>query len=128
MPSRSFRSRWRRPSMLYSNDRCVEEGSFGSCPLISSRTVAQSSADRAIGPSLSIVNESAIAPVRGTRPYVGRSPVTLQKAAGTVIEPHVSDPIANPTSPSPTAAPEPLLDPPAQRDSSNGHLHVPVME
>src|SRR3954462_12730927 len=106
--------------MQYSNDRCVDDGSFGSCPLISSRIVAQSSAERAIGPSLSIVNDSAIAPVRGTRPYVGRRPLTVQNAAGTVIDPHVSDPIAKPTSPSPPAAPEPLLDPPAQREVSNG--------
>src|SRR3954468_1821666 len=92
------------------------------------KIAAQSSAVRAIGPILSIVKHSAIAPVRGTRPYVGRNPLTLQNAAGTVIDPHVSVPMAKPTMPSPTAAPAPLLDPPAQRDTSNGHLHGPVID
>ena len=60
---------------------------------------------RASGPSLSSVQQSAIAPCRLTRPYVGRSPVTPQKAAGERIEPQVSEPIANGTRPAATAAP-----------------------
>src|SRR5881628_1181174 len=85
-----------------------------SAPAIASRTAAQSSAVRAIGPSLSSVHESAIAPLRETRPYVGRSPVTPQYADGVPIEPDVSEPIAKGTRPAPTAEPDPLDDPPDQ--------------
>src|ERR1700760_4599554 len=66
---------------------------------------------RAIGPNLSQVQLRVIAPVRGTRPNVGRSPVTPQRILGEIIEPCVSLPIANPTSPAATAAPGPALDP-----------------
>src|SRR5438445_2586634 len=95
-------------------------GSAASGPAIASRTSAQSSAVRAIGPSLSSVHESAIAPLRETSPYVGRSPVTPQYADGVPIEPDVSEPIANGTSPAPTAAPEPLDDPPDQCSMFHG--------
>jgi len=40
-----------------------------------------SSTPRVIGPNLSSDQHSVIAPVRGTRPYVGRSPVTPQAHA-----------------------------------------------
>src|SRR2546421_9050806 len=88
--------------------------SAASAPAIASSTAAQSSAVRAIGPSLSSVHERAIAPLRETRPYVGRRPVTPQYADGVPIEPDVSEPIANGTRPAPTAEPEPLDDPPDQ--------------
>src|SRR5260370_9030616 len=92
---------------------CVTaEGSNGSGPAIVARTKAQSAAVRASGPSLSMVQESAIAPWRLTRPYVGLRPVTPQYAAGVRIEPDVSEPIANATSPAATAAPAPHLEPP----------------
>src|SRR5438477_11033095 len=94
--------------------------SAASAPAIASSTAAQSSAVRAIGPSLSSVHESAIAPLRDTSPYVGRSPVTPQYADGVPIEPDVSEPIANGTSPAPTAAPEPLDDPPDQCSMFHG--------
>src|SRR6266576_1191164 len=81
-----------------------------SAPAIASSTAAQSSAVRAIGPSLSSVHERAIAPFRETRPYVGRRPVTPQYADGVPIEPDVSEPIAKGTRPAPTAEPEPLED------------------
>ena len=68
-------------------------------PAMAASTSPQSSAVRASGPSLSIVQLSAIAPWRLTRPKVGRSPVTPQNAAGYWIEPHVSEPMANGTSP-----------------------------
>ena len=45
---------------------------------------------------------------------MGRSPVTPEYAAGVTIEPDVSDPIANGTSPAATAAPGPLEEPPLQ--------------
>src|SRR5258708_11211939 len=94
---------------------CVTaEGSNGSGPAIVARTKAQSAAVRASGPSLSMVQASAIAPWRLTRPYVGRRPVTPQYAAGVRIEPDVSEPIAHRTSPAATAAPGPELEPPLQ--------------
>src|ERR1700687_3450946 len=85
--------------------------SFPSGPWMASSTSAQSSTLRQIGPSLSIVHESATAPVRGTRPNVGRSPVVPQRVDGDEMEPSVSLPIANPTSPA--AAPDagPAEDP-----------------
>ncbi len=54
---------------------------------------------------------SAMAPVRLTRPYVGRSPVTPQREAGETIEPQVSLPIANGTRPAETALAEPADEP-----------------
>ncbi len=92
----------------------TDVGSPASRPAIAESTRPQSSAERAIGPSLSSVHDSAIAPRRDTRPYVGRRPVTPQNAAGVRIEPDVSEPIANGTRPAATAAPGPLELPPLQ--------------
>src|SRR6185437_3916080 len=64
-----------------------------------------------MGPSLSIVHESAIAPVRGTRPNVGRSPVVPQRVDGEEIEPSVSEPIANATHPAAVADAGPADEP-----------------
>src|SRR5216117_3909626 len=94
--------------------------SAASAPAIASSTAAQSSAVRAIGPSLSSVHDSAMAPFLETSPYVGRSPVTPQYAEGVPIEPDVSEPIAKGTRPAPTAAPDPLDDPPDQRSVFQG--------
>src|SRR5664279_3949558 len=76
--------------------------------------MAQSSTARQIGPNLSIVHESAIAPVRGTRPNEGRSPVQPQRVEGDAIEPKVSEPIVNATHPAAVAEAGPAelpLDP-----------------
>src|SRR5438093_3744462 len=89
-------------------------------PAIASNTTAQSAALRAIGPILSSVHDSAIAPCRLTSPYVGRRPVTPQYADGVPIEPEVSDPSAYATRPPATAAPEPLDGPPAHRSTFHG--------
>src|SRR2546423_14279713 len=70
-------------------------GSFSSSPRSSPRTVLQSAAERHIGPSLSSVQQSAIAPWRLSAPYVGRSPVTPQNDDGVRIEPDGSLPMAN---------------------------------
>src|SRR2546423_15619511 len=70
---------------------------------MASSTRAQSSALRQMGPSLSIVHESAMAPVRGTRPKVGRRPVTPLTVEGEEMEPSVSLPMAKPTSPAAVA-------------------------
>ena len=56
---------------------------------------------------------------------MGRSPVTPQNAAGQVMEPHVSEPIAKGTSPAATAEPAPDDEPPAQRARSHGVRHGP---
>ena len=61
-----------------------------------------------------------MAPVRGTRPYVGRRPVIPQYAEGVPIDPDVSEPIANGTRPPPSAAADPLEDPPDQRSLFQG--------
>src|SRR6202012_5289757 len=77
-------------------------------------TSAQSSTEREMGPILSIDHESAIAPVRGTRPKLGRRPVAPQRVEGDEMEPSVSVPIANATHPAAPALAEPAelpLDP-----------------
>src|SRR3954470_14045088 len=78
---------------------------------MASNTSAQSSALRQMGPSLSVVHDSAIAPVRGTRPNVGRKPATPHVLDGEVIEPFVSDPMLNPTQPAAVADAGPAEEP-----------------
>src|ERR1700756_370565 len=73
--------------------------------------MAQSSTARQIGPSLSIVQLSAMAPVRGTNPNVGRSPVVPHRVEGDEIDPSVSDPIAKATHPAEVADADPADDP-----------------
>src|SRR5260370_33880863 len=86
-------------------------GSAASPPLIAASTSAVSSTLRHIGPILSSVQQSGIAPVRGTRPNVGLRPVTPQRSEGATIEPSVSVPMLKPPSPAAVAEPEPALDP-----------------
>src|SRR5216683_6168897 len=64
-----------------------------------------------MGPSLSMLHESAIAPVRGTNPNVGRSPVQPQRVEGEEIEPSVSEPMLNATHPAAVADAGPADDP-----------------
>src|SRR3954471_14903028 len=80
-------------------------------PWIASNTSAQSSALRQIGPSLSVVQDSAIAPLRGTRPNVGRKPDTPHCRDGDVIEPFVSEPMLKPTHPAAVADAGPADEP-----------------
>src|SRR6202167_1940728 len=99
-----------------------------SCPsgpeiVFSTSTV--SSTLRAIGPNLSSDQHNVIAPVRGTRPNVGRSPVTPHRIDGATMLPPVSLPIANPTSPAAVAAPGPALDPEDPSSSSQGFIVCP---
>src|SRR6185436_15422568 len=103
-------------------------GSRSSSPMITPRIVLQSAAERASGPSLSIVHETAIAPWRLTAPYVGRSPVTPQNDAGVRIDPDVSLPIANGTRPAATAAAGPDDEPPDQNFVFHGVRAGPVSE
>jgi len=58
-----------------------------------------------------MLQESAIAPVRGTRPNDGRSPVHPQRVDGDEIEPSVSDPMLNATHPAAVAEAGPAEEP-----------------
>src|SRR5262249_10482280 len=58
-----------------------------------------------------MVQERAMAPVRGTKPKVGRKPVVPQRVEGDEIEPSVSDPMANATQPAAVAEADPADDP-----------------
>ena len=98
----------------------VVEASPGSGPPIASRSSAQSSAVCASGPTVSYVHETGITPRLGTRPVLGRIPVTPQSAAGIRTDPAVSVPSAPGTSPPATAAPLPPLEPPQIRSVSHG--------
>src|ERR671921_2611923 len=84
-----------------------------------------SSTERVIGPGLSRDQQSVIAPVRATRPKVGRRPTTPQRIAGLTMLPPVSLPIENPTSPAAVAAPGPALDPDAPSSRSQGFIVWP---
>src|ERR1043166_1262341 len=84
-----------------------------------------SSTERVIGPSLSRDQQSVIAPVRATRPKVGRRPVTPQRIAGLTIEPPVSLPTEKATRAAAVAAPGPALDPDAPSSRSHGFIVWP---
>src|SRR5687768_16943409 len=111
---------------LCTHDARPEGNTPGSGLTITPKTVLQSTALRAIGPILSSVHASAIAPWRLTAPYVGRRPVTPENAAGVTIDPEVSLPMANGTSPAATAAPGPLDEPPDQYSRFHGVRPGPV--
>src|ERR1035437_10740985 len=64
-----------------------------------------------MGPILSMVQLRAIAPVRGTRPKVGRGRVTPQRFDGEEMEPSVSVPMAKPTQPAEVALAAPAEEP-----------------
>ena len=66
-----------------------------------------------------------MAPVRGTRPNVGRNPATPQRIDGEMMLPPVSLPTEKPTSPAAVAAPGPALDPDAPSSSSHGFIVCP---
>src|SRR5450759_4254119 len=108
------------------NGRGSEVASRGSLPAIAAMTRPQSWAERHIGPSLSSVQQSAIAPCRLTRPYVGLRPATPENAAGVRMEPEVSEPIENPTRPAAVAAPGPEDEPPDQKSVFQGVRPGPV--
>ena len=63
--------------------------------------------------------------MRGTRPYVGRSPVTPQRMLGLMMLPPVSLPTEKPTNAAAVAAPGPALDPEAPSCSSHGFMVCP---
>src|SRR5688500_10017917 len=78
---------------------------------MASNTSAQSSTERQIGPSLSMLQSSAMHPKRLTRPKVGRRPVQPQTRHGDTMLPNVSLPIAKPSNPAAVAAAEPAEEP-----------------
>src|ERR1700728_4319778 len=90
-----------------------------------SSTSSVSSTLRVIGPSLSSDQQSVMAPVRGTRPNMGRRPQTPHRMLGPTMLPPVSLPIANATSPAAVAAPGPALDPDDPSSSSQGFIVWP---
>src|SRR5882724_3600694 len=94
-------------------------------PEIACSTSNASSTPRVIGPSLSSDQQSVIAPVRGTRPYVGRKPVTPQRMLGATMLPPVSLPTETPTKPAAVAAPGPALDPEDPSSSNQGFIVWP---
>jgi len=104
----------------------TEVGSAGSAPAMACSTSAQSSAERQRGPSLSSVQQRAMAPWRETRPYVGRRPDTPENDAGVRMEPDVSEPMAKATRPAPVAAADPLELPPLQWAGFQGDRPGPV--
>src|ERR1051325_1686200 len=58
-----------------------------------------------------MVQESGLAPVRGTKPKVGRKPVVPQRVEGEEMDPRVSEPIAKATHPAAVAEAEPADEP-----------------
>src|SRR2546430_6769180 len=98
------------------------ERSPASGPEIARRTRIASSTLRVIGPSLSSDQQSVMAPVRGTRPNVGRSPVIPQRMLGLMMLPPVSLPIENPTSAAAVAAPGPALEPDDPSSNNQGFI------
>src|SRR4051812_39115427 len=73
--------------------------------------IAASSALRQIGPVLSRLQLTTMAPVLLMAPKLGRSPVTPQVCEGDTIEPHVSVPMANGRRPAETADADPAEEP-----------------
>ena len=93
-----------RPSTAWGRSRCLSASTPSSA--------AASATVSAIGPGESWDREIGTTPSVGTRPTVGLIPTTPLNAAGQVIDPSVSVPIASGASPAATAAPLPELDPP----------------
>src|SRR5687768_12164392 len=93
------------------NAASIVVASLSSCPRIASSTSAQSSAVSVSGPILSSDQHKVIAPARLTLPKVGRNPVTPQTVAGDMMDPIVSDPIANGKRPAATPEAEPADEP-----------------
>ena len=78
-----------------------------------------------MGPNLSMVQLSAMAPSLLTRPKVGRSPVAPHRVDGETIEPRVSLPIAKGTNPATVADVDPAEDPLLPCSRFQGFLVLP---
>src|SRR5678815_3839152 len=88
-------------------------------------TRPQSVALRQSGPSLSMVHDRAMAPLRLTRPKVGRNPVAPHRVEGEMIEPCVSLPMAKATHPAAVADAGPADEPLDPWSVFQGFLVVP---
>ena len=86
-----------------------------SVPASTSSSAAFSATVSVIGPGASWLAEIGTTPSVDTSPTVGFSPTSPQAAAGAVIEPFVSVPIAKGAKRAATAAPLPELEPQAVR-------------
>src|ERR1700754_1246231 len=89
---------------------------------------AASATVRVIGPMWSIVCSIEIAPVYGTRPWVGLCPTIPLKDAGMRIDPAWSLPVAKSTAPDATGAALRLEAPPLDRARPQGLRTGPVRE
>ena len=87
------------------------ERSLISAPFSAASTMAVSSTERQIGPTLSRLLHKAMQPARETRPKVGRRPVVPQRWLGDVMEPSVSVPMEKAQRPAAVAEAEPALEP-----------------
>ena len=75
------------------------------------------------------LTESYLARLEKLGPKLGAvAKLTPENAAGVIIEPSVSDPMANPTSAEGTEAPGPLELPPAQWSRLNGQRDGPCSD
>ena len=94
-------------------------GGAGASPLMTAATRAQSRAEVQIGPTWPrprvMAAPAAGSSTMGMRSCVALSPTAPQNPAGRRIDPPPSSPTATSTSPAPTAAPHPELDPPGTR-------------
>src|SRR5450631_1537291 len=81
-----------------------------------------------MGPSLSIDQAIVIAPYRLTRPKLGRIPEIPHHVVGQIIEPRVSEPIAQVASAAETIAPDPLEEPQVQQSVFQGLRAGPVSD
>src|SRR3954464_10696829 len=96
-----------------------------SVPFMYEKMIAASVALRQIGPVLSRLQLSTMAPVLLMEPKLGRNPVTPQVCEGEMIDPHVSVPIAKGSSPAETAAAEPADEPLDPFSRFQGFLVLP---
>src|SRR5579863_6913339 len=92
------------------------------------RISPQSSAVRAMGPSLSMDHAIAMAPYRLTRPKLGRNPEKPQHAVGQMMDPRVSDPMEKAARTAATTAAEPLDYPQVQHSGCQVFRAGPVRE
>ena len=88
-------------------------------------TIPQSDTWRAMVPILSMDHVSAMHPVRGTLPKVGRNPLTPHRVHGLTMEPSVSVPMANGTIPAATLDALPALEPLEPCSGFHGLRQVP---
>src|SRR5437868_14646760 len=92
---------------------------------MAANTRAQSSTDRPIGPSLSMLHDRVMQPARLTRPNVGRRPVAPHRVHGETMLPSVSEPMPNPISPAAAAEAEPADEPLEPSFGSHGLRVMP---